>query len=303
MRQQVEPEADDGGDDGGGRDAEGDARRRAGRRAVHRVRLYAAVAVGGFRRYATYGTATAAGVFTNTVFGFVLAYTFIALWDERPGLGGYDQGQALAFIWVSQSLLAAAALLGGGFQEELQERIRTGDVAVDLYRPADLQLWWLAADLGRAGFQLLGRGLVPILVGALAFPLALPADPVRWLLFLPAVLLGLVVSFAVRFLLGLAAFWLMDGAGVNMVASVVSVFCSGMLLPLTVFPGGFGEAVRMLPWAAMLQVPMDVLLGKGAGAGGAVRAFAFQAGWALALLGAGRLVQSAATRKAVVQGG
>ncbi|MBT2402656.1 MULTISPECIES: ABC-2 family transporter protein [unclassified Streptomyces] len=262
-----------------------------------------AVAAGGFRRYATYGTATAAGVFTNTVFGFIVAYTYIALWDERPGLGGYDQAQALTFVWVSQSLLAAGALIGGGFQEEIQERIRTGDIAVDLYRPADLQAWWLAADLGRAGFQLLGRGVVPLVAGSLAFQLAMPADPLRWLLFLVSVLLGLVVSFAVRYLLGLAAFWLMDGSGINMMATVVSIFFSGMLLPLTVFPGGFGEFVRVMPWAAMLQVPMDVLLGKNEGAGGAARALGFQAGWALVLLGLGRLMQSAATQKVVVQGG
>ncbi|MBT2479424.1 ABC-2 family transporter protein [Streptomyces sp. ISL-94] len=267
------------------------------------MRLYLAVAAGGFRRYATYGIATAAGVFTNTVFGFIVAYTYIALWDERPGLGGYDQAQALTFVWVSQSLLAAGALIGGGFQEELQERVRTGDIAVDLYRPADLQMWWLAADLGRAAFQLAGRGVVPLAVGALVFRLALPADPVRWLLFLVSVTLGLVVSFAVRYLLGLLAFWLMDGAGINMVATVVSIFFSGMLLPLTVFPGGFGEFVRALPWAAMLQVPMDVLMGKHAGAGGAGEALVFQAGWVLVLLGAGRLLQSAATRKVVVQGG
>ncbi|MCX4526049.1 MULTISPECIES: ABC-2 family transporter protein [unclassified Streptomyces] len=268
-----------------------------------RAVLYTAVAAGGFRRYATYGTATAAGVFTNTVFGFIVAYTYIALWDERPGLGGYDQAQALTFVWVSQSLLAAGSLLGGGFQEEMQERIRTGDIAVDLYRPADLQAWWLAADLGRAGFQLLGRGVVPLLVGALAFPLALPVDPVRWLLFLVSVGLALVVSFAVRYLVGLSAFWLMDGTGVNMMATVVTVFFSGMLLPLTVFPGGFGEFVRTLPWAAMLQVPLDVLMGEHAGAGGAAGALGFQAGWALVLLGLGRLMQSAATRKVVVQGG
>ncbi|MFD7100654.1 ABC transporter permease [Streptomyces xanthophaeus] len=265
--------------------------------------LYLAVAAGGFRRYATYGTATLAGVFTNTVFGFIVAFTYVALWDERPGLGGYDQAQALTFVWVSQSLLAAGAFIGGGFQEEMQERIRTGDIAVDLYRPADLQMWWLAADLGRAGFQLLGRGVVPLVAGALAFQLALPTDPGRWLLFLVSVLLGLVISFAVRYLLGLAAFWLMDGAGINLMATVVSIFFSGVLLPLTVFPGAFGEFVRVLPWAAMLQVPMDVLLGKHAGAGGAAGALAFQAGWACVLLGAGRLMQSAATRKVVVQGG
>ena len=38
--------------------------------------LYGAVAAGGFRRYATYRVATAAGVFTNTVFGLILAYTY-----------------------------------------------------------------------------------------------------------------------------------------------------------------------------------------------------------------------------------
>ncbi|UUU41834.1 ABC-2 family transporter protein [Streptomyces sp. NBC_00162] len=272
-------------------------------RACDRVRLYLAVGAGGFRRYATYGTATAAGVFTNTVFGFIVAYTYIALWDERPGLGGYDQAQALTFVWVSQSLLAAGALIGGGFQEELQERVRTGDIAVDLYRPADLQMWWLAADLGRAAFQLAGRGVVPLAVGALAFRLALPADPLRWLLFLVSVVLGLTVSFALRYLLGLAAFWLMDGSGVNLMANVVAIFFSGVLLPLTVFPGGFGELVRSLPWSAMLQVPMDVLLGEHSGAGSAAGALGFQGVWACVLLGAGRLLQSAATRKVVVQGG
>ncbi|MER6389935.1 ABC transporter permease [Streptomyces sp. NPDC059382] len=268
-----------------------------------RAALYTAVAAGGFRRYATYGTATAAGVFTNTVFGFIVAYTYTALWGERPGLGGYDQAEALTFVWVSQSLLAAGALIGGGFQEEIQERVRTGDIAVDLYRPADLQMWWLASDLGRAAFQLLGRGVLPIVAGALAFRLALPTDPWRWALFTVSVTLGLVVGFGVRYLLGLAAFWLMDGAGINLMATVVSIFCSGMLLPLTIFPGAFGEFVRALPWAAMLQVPMDVLLGKHSGAGDAAGALGFQVFWAVVLLGLGRLVQSAATRKVVVQGG
>lgn len=110
-------------------------------------RLYVAVAAGGFRRYATYRAATAAGVFTNTVFGLILVYTYLALWDEKPQLGGYDQAQAVTFVWLGQALLAALAIGGGGFEDELMERIRTGDVAVDLYRPADLQLWW---QIGRA---------------------------------------------------------------------------------------------------------------------------------------------------------
>lgn len=92
---------------------------------------YAAVAAGSFRGYAAYQMATVAGVFTNTVFGLIVAFTYLALWHERPHLGGYDQAQALTFVWTGQALLAVAALRGGGL-DELQERIRSGDIAAAL---------------------------------------------------------------------------------------------------------------------------------------------------------------------------
>ncbi|MFJ8104301.1 ABC transporter permease [Streptomyces sp. NPDC096132] len=263
------------------------------------ARLYAAVAAGGFRRYATYRAATAAGVFTNTVFGLILVYTYLALWDERPHLGGYDQAQAVTFVWLGQALYATLAIQGGGFEIDLMERVRTGEIAIDLYRPADLQAWWLANDLGRALFQLLGRGVIPFVFGVLFFPSALPDDPVTWLAFLVALSLAMVVSFGIRFLVALSGFWLMDSQGALQVLMVTGIFCSGMTLPLNAFPGGLGEVVRALPWAAQLQMPADLLMGEA----DALPVFAFQAVWAVVLLAAGRLVQSAATRRVVVQGG
>ena len=267
------------------------------------MRLYVAVAVRGFRRYATYRVATLAGVFTNTVFGLIVAYTYIALWRLRPHLGGYDLRQAVTYVWLGQALLATMALLGNGFEVELIDRIRSGDVAVDLYRPADLQTWWLARDLGRAAFHLMGRGVAPMVLAGLVFPLAWPGSVAVWAAFLVAVVLGVVVSFAVRYLVAMAAFWLLDGAGIVLLSSLAGAFFSGMTLPLTVFPGGLGTVARAMPWAAQLQVPADVFLGTARGAGGVLRELGFQAGWAVALLVAGRLVQSLATRKVVVQGG
>lgn len=262
-------------------------------------RLYVAVAAGGFRRYATYRAATAAGVFTNTVFGLILVYTYTALWDEKPHLGGYDLAQAVTYVWLGQSLFKTLANGGGGIETELMERIRTGDIAVDLYRPADLQLWWLAADLGRAGFELIGRGVLPFAFGALVFDLALPTDVASWAAFFTAVLLAMLVSFGIRYLVALSAFWLLDGTGVAQMVMFVGWFCSGMILPLNVFPGALGEVVRALPWSALLQGPADVLMGHA----DPLATYAFQAMWAVVLLAAGRMVQGAATRRVVVQGG
>lgn len=263
------------------------------------VRLYAAVAVGGFRRYATYRVATAAGVFTNTVFGVILVSVYLALWDVKPHLGGYGPEQAVTYVWLGQALLTPLATGGGGFEDELMERIRNGDVAIDLYRPADLQLWWLATDLGRALFQLLGRGVVPFVFGALFFRVALPSDVLTWAGFLLTVLLAMLVGFGIRYLVALAAFWMLDGTGALQVARFTGMFWSGMLLPLNVFPGTLGEVARVLPWAALLQAPADVLVGHAPVAA----TVAFQAAWAFVLLALGRAVQSAATRRVVVQGG
>ncbi|MFF2953583.1 ABC transporter permease [Kitasatospora sp. NPDC057965] len=264
--------------------------------------LYAAVVRGAFRRFSTYRAATLAGAFTNTVFGFILAYTFLALWHARPGLGGYDEAAAVTYIWVSQALLATVAVMGGGFQDDVQERFRSGDIAIDLYRPVDFQGWWLATDLGRAGFELLARGVPPTLAGALVFHTRMPEHPLTWPAFLLATLLAVVVSFGLRFLVSLTGFWLHDSEGVQSVLMVVSLFFSGMLLPLALFPGWLGTLAPLLPWAALIKVPTDVFLERATGTE-LLGALGFQLAWAVVLLAAGRLLQLLATRKVVVQGG
>jgi ABC-2 type transport system permease protein len=266
------------------------------------VGLYLTIARGAFRRYSTYRMATFSGAVTNSVFGIILAATFLALWRARPGLGGYDATAAVTYIWVSQALLATVAAWGGGFQDEVQERFRSGDIAVDLYRPVDFQGWWLATDLGRAGFQLLVRGGVPLAVGALWFGARLPRSPLTWPLFLLSTVLAVLVSFGVRFLVSLTGFWLHDAEGLRALAGVTSMFLSGMLLPLTLFPAAAGSIARALPWAAIVQLPCDVFLEKHHGPA-VLGELGFQLGWAVALFALGRVGLRLATRKVVVQGG
>ncbi|MEY9965811.1 ABC-2 type transport system permease protein [Streptacidiphilus sp. MAP12-16] len=270
-------------------------------------RLYASVARGSFRRYATYRAATWAGVITNTVFGFFIAYTYQALWRVRPHLGGYDASAALTYVWLGQALLMPVAAEGGGVQDDLEARITSGDIAVDLYRPVDLQVWWLANDLGRACYHLLARGVAPMVVGSIAFALRMPGGgaldaTLTWAGFLVSVLLAVVVSFALRYLASLTSFWLLDARGVRQITVVLGMFFSGFLLPLALFPAGIAAVAEHLPWAAMIQIPLDVFLQRRTGLG-LLAALGVQSGWAAALLGAGRLMQRAAMRKVVVQGG
>ncbi len=265
--------------------------------------LYPAVAARQFRWYSTYTGATLAGIFTNSVFGLIQSWFFLAVWAARPGAGGYDAADAVTFVWLGQALLMTVAVWGGGTTDDLAERIRTGDVATDLYRPVNLVGWYLAGDLGRAGYHLITRGLAPSLVGAVLFDLVAPASAVVVAAFALSLVLAVVVSFALRFLVACTAFWLLDAQGARMLSGSLAMFFSGLTLPLVLYPGWLGTLAESLPWSAIIQVPIDVWLGRHHGAGEVLGALGFQAGWALVLLGACHLVVASATRKVVVQGG
>jgi ABC-2 type transport system permease protein len=265
------------------------------------MRLWWEVARRGFRRYATYRWATVAGVFTNTVFGFMRAYIFIAMFNAVGGgtIGGYTEVDSLTWTFVSQGMLMPLFIWGW---MEIADSVYSGQVATDLYRPFDYQLYWLSQDLGRALYHALARGIPPFLVAALFFDLRLPADPITWLAFAISVMLAVVVSFALRFMVNMTAFWIVDIRGVQTVAGFIWTLLSGFTIPIAMFPDVFRGPIRMLPFVALLELPMDIFLGFADGIE-VLAALATQAAWAVILLGCGRLILNSATQKLVVQGG
>lgn len=259
-----------------------------------------ALAGSGYRRWSAYRQAALAGIFVNTVFGVIKLSILLGVTDSAGGpVAGYDEASFSTYTWVSQGLIAIVMLFNW---TELAERVRTGDIAVDLARPIDLQLAWLAADLGRAAWGLVSRAAVPIAFGALVFGVYVPNDPTALALLAPAVVLAVVVSFAGRFMVNLAAFWLTEVRGLVTVYVLVSGFLAGHIIPIQLFPEWLRVLAYTTPFPALVQFPVDLASGQATG-WAALGRVAASAGWALGLLAAGRLLQRAATRRLVVQGG
>jgi ABC-2 type transport system permease protein len=263
------------------------------------VRLYWEIARNGFGRYAAYPMATFAGIWTNTIFGFLQAYILLALYENRADIGGYDPSDAVTYVWFAQAALMTVHAFSWW---ELALRIRSGDVATDLARPLDPLHYWLAYDLGRALFHFLFRGIAPFVVGMLVFEIRLPESPATWLWVAVSLALAVVVSFGFRFLYNLTAFWLLDYRGAVVIAMTISLFFSGFIIPLPFFPDWLETIARVLPFAAMVQIPVDVFLEKATGAEVA-GLLLLQAVWGAILYGLARLVLGTAIRHVVIQGG
>lgn len=257
---------------------------------------YPQLAAAGFRRFAGYRQAAIAGLTANIVFGLLRAAVLIAVLAQRGTVAGYDVSVAVTYVWLGQGLLSVVLMWG---DTELSQRIRSGDVVIDIGRPWDLQTAMLATDLGRAGFAVLMRLVPPTLVGALFFPFRWPEHATTWLLFAIAVVLAVVVSFGIRFLLNAAAFWMLDARGVIAVWGAVGGVLSGLVLPLAWYPQWAQSVLAFTPFPAIMQGPIDVFTERGDGL--AILANALV--WAVVLFVAGRIALAAGGRRLVVQGG
>ena len=166
---------------------------------------------------------------------------------------------------------------GGGATDDLAERIRTGDVAIDLYRPVPLIGWYArpgprprgvpparprcrADGRRRAALRHPLPAARPALAGVRGQPPAGGAgelrDPV------PRRQHGLLAA--------------RRRPGPQRSPSCWRSFFSGLTVPLVIFPGWTADVVMALPWASYLQIPADIWLGKRA-AGSSSAGLALQA--------------------------
>lgn len=264
------------------------------------MRRYLELARAEFRRYSTYRLAIAAGVFTNTVFGFIkVGVLFGAIAAAGGDIAGYGTRQAATYVWLGQALLAPVAMYAWS---DVADRVRSGEIAIDLARPVDLQLSYWARDLGRAALALPTRGLPPLVLGAVLMGIAYPSTWTAYPLGLVSVALGVSVSFLCRYGVNLISFWTVDVRGyLNLYTLALNLF-SGFFLPVHIFPGWLLRVAYATPFPAMFQSPIDVLAGRVVDAD-AFRLMGIQCVWLVGLVVLTRLVLWRGTRRLVVQGG
>jgi ABC-2 type transport system permease protein len=265
--------------------------------------LYWAVVRMAFRRQLAYRTANLAGLLTNSFFGLLRAYLFIALFTSEPetSISGYDLQAAATYTWVTQALIMVVSLWGWW---DIEATIRTGDVVTDLARPFSYLGYWLARDYGRAAYFVLFRGVPTLVFGQLTLGggLRWPDSAENWLAFAVSLVLASTVSFAFRFLFNVSAFWTVDARGLGGMLSALVLFLGGFVVPLRFFPDGLQPLLLSLPFAAVIQVPVDIFVGRLSGVA-MLEALASQVFWSIALLAVAQRIVTLAVRRVSLQGG
>jgi ABC-2 type transport system permease protein len=236
---------------------------------------------------------------------FIMMYTAHWLWrvlyTQRPNAFEINVEQMITY-GVLAMLLEMALRPGNWVQYYMMEKVRTGQIAMDLIKPLDFHLHMLARNVGEVLFFLIVLGLPCFVFGHLLLGLRLPPDLQHGLLFLISLVLAYLVLFSLSFLLGLLPLFAIRVDNVFWAYNSVVRFFSGSLVPLWLFPAALAKIAALLPFQAVFAIPLTIYIGKlpvseiGASMG-------LQLFWVAALMGIGRLLWNRAHSMLVMQGG
>lgn len=262
------------------------------------MRIYLEIARLAVHQQLTYRAAAMAGLFTNSVFGVILGSVMLGFYGSVEGnsVNGWSPDDAITLIWINQSLLMVMYLWGWW---DVSRTIQTGAIASDFLRPISWYGLWLSRDFGRALPAIFLRMIPTLAIGRLLFDISLPATPERALWFLLAIVLGVWVSFSIRLITNLTAFWLIDHRGIAAISITFGTLLSGMAMPIDFFPEPLRTIAEVLPFQAILMSPINAYLGKG----NPVQIIAVQILWIVILAALCNVVLKRGERRLVVQGG
>ena len=264
------------------------------------MRLYYEFGIRAFQQTLTYRAAALAGIFTNGVFGVMIASIYLAFYaslnDGAASVEGWTQDQTITLVWINQSLLMTVYLWGWW---EVSRAIQSGAIVTDLLKPYDYFAPWLSRDLGRSLAHFLIRGIPTFTIGLVLFDVLLPETPVRMVGFLVSVALAVTVSFCLRFITNVFSFWIIDHRGIAYMFAATFNVLSGMLAPLAFLPGPMRDLAMVLPFRAVIMSPNEVYLGQVP----VWQGLGFQLLWIAVLIGWSKWLLGKAEKRLVVQGG
>lgn len=270
------------------------------------MRPYLAIVSARFRMLLQYRAAALAGLWTQIFFGFVLIMVYEAFYRSTDAPQPLAFAQLASYVWLGQALLAT---LPWNAEPEIRAMVRSGAVAYELCRPVDLYALWFARALAhrtaptllRAGPMVIFAMLVLPALGLGEWRLAPPA-PLAGLGFALALCAALALSCAISTLIHITLLWTIAGDGIVMLLTAIVSLCSGLLIPLPLFPKSVYAVLAWLPFAGVADLPYRVYTGS-VPSGDLGLVLARQLGWTIALIALGRWLVSRGLRRLVVQGG
>lgn len=242
-------------------------------------------------------------VFATVGTNLMLMLAGIFLWKAAyrgiDAVAGVNESQMVTYTVISVLL---ASFYSINVEFTLHDRIRQGNIAIDLLRPVSLLLSCFAEDIGYSVGSTANKLLPLALITVVFIQVPAPISFTAGLLFLFSTVFGFMILWIISALIGVLCFWYIELGNVGTIRDGIIILLSGKLIPLWLFPEGVQNILRFLPFQYIYQTPLSIYIGH-LRAGQIVFSLIIQFFWVAALMILLCFIWNKARKCVLIQGG
>lgn len=247
------------------------------------------------------------GTLTSLVANLTYLILVYFLWKAIYTSSGTDVVNGMTFNDTMIYLILASALFN--FLEmyivwDMSRSIQSGKIILDLLKPMPYRSYILWNCSGALTINFLLNFIPTFLVVYILTKGAIPLG-MNLLWFLLSTVLALLVNFSIDMIVSTLCLYTESTWGINIVKETIVLLLSGATIPLAFFPESFRRIVGFLPFRAVYDAPLSILLKKSGNDNGRgiLMTLGFQLLWVVILTALGNLFWAHAVKKITVNGG
>jgi ABC-2 type transport system permease protein len=193
------------------------------------------------------------------VFFFVKYNLWSSIYESNPGqvISGYSFSQMISYhVWT-----LVIGLLGRGHASwDLSTDIRMGRISSYLIYPFN---FWQFHTASWIAFQLIQVVIALVTIGIITVfnIIPLPGFTVLCHGFIYTLFISLF-WYAIQYGAGLISFWLEETWVIRVLLGIVTVFLSGAIVPLEMFPTWLVEVLNWTPFPYLTHYPAKIFMGQ-----------------------------------------
>ena len=250
-----------------------------------------------------YRTAAWAGMFTQLFFGFILVMVLLGFYGSTTEAMPINMKMAISYTWMGQAMLG---LLPWNGDREIQRLIRDGNVSYELIRPMSLYNYWFARAFALRTAPTLLKSIPLFIIAIFLLPkeysMMLPVSTFAFLSWIVCLFGSLLISCGITNLVNITTLYSLSGDGIQRLLTSLVTICSGMVIPLPLFPDKLKSILNILPFSGLLDIPTRFYTGD-IHYSQLLKYFSFQITWAIIIYFLGKYILEKKMKSLVVQGG
>lgn len=264
-----------------------------------KARAYKQIIKTGIIRSLTYKFNVYSNILMQMIIITASAFFWRALFKNTDSVQGVDVNTMMVYTVMSSAI---AIVLSTDVEWRIMRDVEDGKIAIAMMRPINVFSIYFAEDVAVL-ISVFFQNIIPILViGSLIVGVPKPASPMALMLFIISLFMAFFINWFISVMFGMISFTAIQMSAVFQVKKHLIRLLSGSIIPIWFFPQWLRLPLRMLPFAYLYQLPLDIYIGK-AVAGEVVQGLCVQLGWLIAMILLFLHVEKRVVKHVMVQGG